>query len=661
MLMLFFPLCLFQQFRKEFQKVGMASVALFPPSQSQTPRFQSVSFDYDTDNQKKTPFTIVDCKPFLYRDIECRAKEEDKKAQQNLKVHEKSTFSSRAKSRDSVKKMDSVIERETRATIDKGYITSGPNWALTFAKCCQSDKQSLADYIKEQKELFLLQYAVKVKEQTIKKLEKLAMQAEKEATSAEAKLEEDTIAFEEFLKENDRSSADALNIAAQETKSKMEMVADVKSAINELFAIKSEIANAEFLLMESLYYEDFLMKLSPKEWQEEQRTKKLKARIDKQRERECMQREMITCTFTPHQEKESVRKEKIISSVSRQPRHCSIFLKPNRLYVSNTDRRFSSFEKSAGYNRKTSAVSESCHQRTAVHGNKENERRSSRKLTKADLNEEVKMLSECKSILTDKKKTSPRWESESDCAIHEDSLKDLDTDMVPEIYFTDPKQLLQIFTELEEQNLALIQNNQDLDETMDEIEQMAKTIKAKLNEKLSVVIGHKEILKVSCISEEEKLTDLALRAKMFSFGEFNPEIQDKMLHSLTKKVAEVYRVSVGEVDASSISSIQMLRRIENRIEELCELLESVPKENIEAIEKIKMKERRQRLREEKKRQEMKLQEERLQCSLKRATAAPKKKMGRKLVFRSQPPEIRRKEVCPKENTTKTQDDLLFFT
>ncbi|XP_053884444.1 coiled-coil domain-containing protein 38 [Malaclemys terrapin pileata] len=611
----------------------MASEALFPPSQSQTPRLQSVSFDYDTDNQKKTPFTIVDCKPFLYRDIECRAKEEDRIAQQNLKVHEKSTFSSRAKSRDSVKKMDSVIERETRATIDKGYITSGPNWALTFAKCCQSDKQSLTDYIKEQKELFLLQYTVKVKKQTIKKLEKLAMQAEKEASSAEAKLEDDTVAFEEFLKENDRSSADALKIAAQETKSKMDMAADVKSAINELFAIKSEIANAEFLLMESLYYEDFLMKLSPKEWQEEQRTKKLKARIDKQREREIMQREMITCAFTPHQEKESARKEKISSSIPRQPRHGSIFLKQNRIYTASTDRRFSSFEKSAGHNRKTSTL--------------KNERRSSRKLTETDLGEEVKMLSE--------------WESESDCAIHEDSLKDLDTDMVPEIYFTDPKQLLQIFTELEEQNLALIQNNQDLDETMDELEQMAKIIKAKLDEKVSVVVGHKEILKAACISEEEKRTDLALRAKMFSFGEFNPEIQDKMLHSLTKKVAEVYRVSVGEVDTSSINSIQMLRRIENRIEELCELLESVPKENIEAIEKSKMKERRQRLREEKKKQETKLQEERLQCSLKRATAAPKKKMGRKLVFRSQPPEIRREEVCLKEINTKMQDDILFFT
>ncbi|XP_074840082.1 coiled-coil domain-containing protein 38 [Carettochelys insculpta] len=636
----------------------MASVDLFLPSQSQTPALQSVNFDYDIDNQKKTPFTIVDCKPFLYRDIECRAKEKDKIAQRNLKVHEKSTFSSRAKSRESVKKLDSVIERETRTTIDKGYTTSGPNWALTFAKCCQSDKQTLTEYIKEQKELFLLQYAVREKKQTIKKLERLAAQKEKEASSAEAKLEEDTIAFEEFLKENDQRSADALKIAAEETKSKMEVVADVKSAINELFTLKSEIANVEFLLMESLYYEDFLMTLAPKEWQEEQSIKKLKARIEKQKERGSIQREMITCAFTSQQEKE--RKEKR-SSFPRQSHRGSILLKPNRIYPSNTDRPFSSVDKSAGHSRRASSISESLRQRTVVHDNKENVRRLSGKLTGADLGEEARRLSECKSMLTDKKKTPLRWESESDCTMHEDSLKDLDFDMVPEIYFTDPKQLLQIFTDLEEQNLALIQNNQDLDETMDEIEHMAKMIKGKLDEKVSVVVGHKEILKAACICEEEKRSDLALRAKMFSFGEFNPEIQDKMLHTLNKKVAEVYRVSVGEVDASSINSIQMLRRIEDRIEELCELLESVPKENIEAIEKLQMKERRQRLREEKKRQEMKLQEERLKCSMERATAAPKKKMGRKLVFRSQPPEIRQKKTCLKEINTKTQDDLLFFT
>ena len=38
-----------------------------------------------------------------------------------------------------------------------------------------------------------------------------------------------------------------------------------------------------------------------------------------------------------------------------------------------------------------------------------------------------------------------------------------------QLYFTDPMQLLEIFTELEEQNLSLIQNSQETDETLEEI------------------------------------------------------------------------------------------------------------------------------------------------------------------------------------------------
>jgi hypothetical protein len=38
-----------------------------------------------------------------------------------------------------------------------------------------------------------------------------------------------------------------------------------------------------------------------------------------------------------------------------------------------------------------------------------------------------------------------------------------------ELYFTDPQQLLAIFTELEEQNLSLIQNSQDHEEQLEEI------------------------------------------------------------------------------------------------------------------------------------------------------------------------------------------------
>lgn len=38
-----------------------------------------------------------------------------------------------------------------------------------------------------------------------------------------------------------------------------------------------------------------------------------------------------------------------------------------------------------------------------------------------------------------------------------------------ELYFTEPQQLLDIFTELEEKNLSLIQNTQETEETLEEL------------------------------------------------------------------------------------------------------------------------------------------------------------------------------------------------
>jgi galactokinase/mevalonate kinase-like predicted kinase len=50
----------------------------------------------------------------------------------------------------------------------------------------------------------------------------------------------------------------------------------------------------------------------------------------------------------------------------------------------------------------------------------------------------------------------------------------------PELYFTDPQQLLDIFAELEEQNLSLIQNSQETEEALEEMKQTVKSTKAKM-------------------------------------------------------------------------------------------------------------------------------------------------------------------------------------
>ena len=50
----------------------------------------------------------------------------------------------------------------------------------------------------------------------------------------------------------------------------------------------------------------------------------------------------------------------------------------------------------------------------------------------------------------------------------------------PELYFFHPQQLLDIFSELEEQNLSLIQNSQETEEALEEIKQTIKQTKVKM-------------------------------------------------------------------------------------------------------------------------------------------------------------------------------------
>ena len=55
-----------------------------------------------------------------------------------------------------------------------------------------------------------------------------------------------------------------------------------------------------------------------------------------------------------------------------------------------------------------------------------------------------------------------------------------DEDDEVELYFTDPHQLIAIFTELEEQNLSLIQNSQETEETLEDIKQQRKMTEQKM-------------------------------------------------------------------------------------------------------------------------------------------------------------------------------------
>jgi hypothetical protein len=86
------------------------------------------------------------------------------------------------------------------------------------------------------------------------------------------------------------------------------------------------------------------------------------------------------------------------------------------------------------------------------------------------------------------------------------NLIDLENDF--ELFFTDPQQLLAIFTELEEQNLSLIQNSQDHEEQLEEISRELQITMEKKNSETESLQRQVNYLEQSITLEQQKEKEL---------------------------------------------------------------------------------------------------------------------------------------------------------
>jgi hypothetical protein len=192
-----------------------------------------------------------------------------------------------------------------------------------------------------------------------------------------------------------------------------------------------------------------------------------------------------------------------------------------------------------------------------------------------------------------------------------------------ELYFTDPQQLLDLFLELEEQNLSLIQNSQDTEEALEEMKQTINKTKIKMEKETEMLKRQIEFLNNEIKKEVDREADLRLKASFFNYGEFNSEEQENILKMLNVKVENVYTKCIGPNEAN-ITTLQMLTNIENKLEELFQRIEQMPPDRVEEAEKAKDKERRLKQREERLLEQKRSQEERIRKAMERARAEPKK-------------------------------------
>lgn len=240
---------------------------------------------------------------------------------------------------------------------------------------------------------------------------------------------------------------------------------------------------------------------------------------------------------------------------------------------------------------------------------------------------------------------------------HEDEEEGEEEEL--DLWFQEPQQLLDIFLELEEQNLSLIQNSQDTEEALEEMKQTISKTKTKMEKETEQLKKQINSLNEEIHVEVEKEADLRVKASYFSYGEFKQEDQDKMLDELNGKVEDVYTNCIGSNEAN-ITTLQMLTNIENKLEELFQKIEQMPPEKVEEAEKTKEKERRMRQREDKILEQKKNQEERIRKALERARAEPIKQTTRRLMARSKPPVAVKVDKRAMDEANKQDEELAYF-
>ncbi|XP_070432530.1 cilia- and flagella-associated protein 100 isoform X4 [Equus przewalskii] len=600
-------------------------------------------------DRSANPFHISgDVDFFLLRDQErnkSRAERERKKA---LRVHEKMTYASEVAAKHTSLRRQLQLEDEMEdlaACAEAEQLRTchaRAAWKLCMTREKTLGSESISSYMGQRRQTFLIQYALDMKRREIQRLEVLATKEEAALERAERSLENDAALFDEFLRENDRSSVQALRAAEKETKAKVEKIIEIRDLTTQIMNIKSEISKFEDTLQHYKAYKDFLYKLSPKDWLEEQKCLALK----KAKERaEASKDSTLSSTLG---DKGPGIKGKTSPRDGQGPKKPWKILQVMRLgQMLSSNASLQSGSQSSG----TSGLEPK--------GAAENTLSSPAVMSATGQTSSCPQpASTPSSHSSSSARQAPACDRPSSALpVQEDP--DSDGEELA-LYFTEPQQLLDVFTELEEQNLSLIQNTQEMEEALEELRFNLKTTQIRMDREVNQLKQWITTLMMSITKEEETAAELELKARVFHFGEYKGAQEDKLLESLNHKVLDVYRQCVGTQQESNLGTVQMLTVIEHQLDELLENLERVPQAKIEQAEKAKEKERRLKLREEKVKMQKQLQEERLQRARARAQAEIKKKRGRRLVCRSRPPALKTKKEPEHVLMDKDKEEQLFF-
>eukprot|EP01041_Mallomonas_annulata_P001881 gene1881-3649_t len=503
-----------------------------------------------------------------------------------------------------------TLKEMTQTADAKAKTTS----SITAAR--RQEKENMVEFIAKKREMFLVQMSLDTKREEIRKLEEKAQMKEEALQRSEQMLEEDAMRFDSFLKENDKKAHDAIKRAEEETKRKQEKTQEIKRLTQQIQTLSSEMSKHREALEDCMRYKKFLDMLTPPEWFENHRK-------------------------TQSEKKEKLRREKFEKRLKDW----------ETLRKRMVDQQRKEMESKKDKKNKSNASS------NLVSSNSDNN----------DNDDEIE--------LTTRISIPPQPKLDDETIDFESSE--------PSMYFTHPQQLLDIFAALEEQNLFLIQNSQETEHTLEELRQAYKHTKHDMDSRTGQLQTQIDDLVLQIDAEERRAKSLQMKRmagsetgtatatvtlttatsnqiKAAAQPDGQSQIEkEKLLDDLHSKVQNVYEQS-GFDASTKPSTLYMLSQLESKLEQLLAEIERMPTEHVIKAEREKEKKRRERKREEQQALQEKLQEERNKRAIERSLQAPKKRIGRQVMFRSKPVRQEKKNDGDDNSNKDNNDELKYM-
>jgi len=230
----------------------------------------------------ENPFCLPsDEEVFHLREKERQELEETRKKLKKLKVWEKTTQASRLSSTKSIREQLAPATQDIIRRKPDGSDGPATNPGVSEHR---HEKESMGDFVAKKREMFLVQMALNTKRDEIAKLEEKARLKQEALRKSEMMLEEDTLHFEAFLKENDEKAHSAIRKAELETQKKNQKIQEIKKLKQAIQLVHSKMSKLKEQLELCQQYKKFLDDLTPAEYYTEQLELKKQAREAKRKQ-----------------------------------------------------------------------------------------------------------------------------------------------------------------------------------------------------------------------------------------------------------------------------------------------------------------------------------------------------------------------------------------